>query len=116
MTERRKVTLIEGAEYKFLSDVESAGWSFPAGTVVTLVDTFVPHFDWFQMMVAMPDGEKRRIGAGVLDLYTEKVTECSAARTGDGYWTCDVPGGCPDCRTLALELNDRETFAPTERT
>lgn len=31
---------------------------------------------------------------------------CHAARTGEGYWTCDVPGGCTDCRALAAELGD----------
>jgi hypothetical protein len=34
------------------------------------------------------------------------VTECYAARTGEGYWTCDVEGRCVDCRSLAAELID----------
>lgn len=33
---------------------------------------------------------------------------CHAARTGEGYWTCDVPGGCVDCRALAAEIDDRD--------
>lgn len=36
--------------------------------------------------------------------------DCHAARTGEGYWTCDVPGGCPDCRRLAIELDDKATL------
>jgi hypothetical protein len=36
------------------------------------------------------------------------MTICYAARTGEGYWTCDVPGGCTDCRALARELGDRD--------
>jgi hypothetical protein len=35
-------------------------------------------------------------------------TECYAARTREGYWNCDVPGGCTDCRRLAREINDRD--------
>lgn len=31
---------------------------------------------------------------------------CHAARTGEGYWTCDIPGGCVDCRALAAEIGD----------
>lgn len=38
-------------------------------------------------------------------------TECHAARTGEGYWTCDVPGGCADCRALAAEIDDTEQIA-----
>lgn len=34
------------------------------------------------------------------------MVACYAARSGEGYWTCDVPGGCPDCRSLATEIND----------
>lgn len=33
------------------------------------------------------------------------VRECYAARTGEGYWTCDVPGYCTDCAALADEAN-----------
>lgn len=36
------------------------------------------------------------------------VTCTHAARTGEGYWTCDVPGGCADCRDLASEIDDDE--------
>jgi hypothetical protein len=39
------------------------------------------------------------------------MTECSAAKTGLGYWTCDVPGGCRDCRVIAIEANDTEQLA-----
>jgi hypothetical protein len=38
------------------------------------------------------------------------AAQCQAARTGAGYWTCDTPGGCPDCRALAAELGDADTF------
>lgn len=33
---------------------------------------------------------------------------CSAAATGLGYWTCDVHGGCSDCRSIARSANDRD--------
>lgn len=36
---------------------------------------------------------------------------CYAATSGEGYWTCDTPGGCPDCRALAREINDTEQLA-----
>lgn len=36
---------------------------------------------------------------------------CSAAITGDGYWTCDVPGGCTDCRRLARAIDDKYQLA-----
>lgn len=36
---------------------------------------------------------------------------CHAARTGAGYWTCDVRGGCSDCRALAREIGDTEQLA-----
>jgi hypothetical protein len=36
------------------------------------------------------------------------TTECHAARASEGYWTCDVPGGCSDCRALAREIDDTE--------
>ena len=39
------------------------------------------------------------------------TANCHAARTGEGYWTCDVPGGCGDCRTLAVEIEDRAQIA-----
>lgn len=35
---------------------------------------------------------------------------CSAALTGNGYWTCDVVGGCRDCRLLARAIGDTETL------
>lgn len=31
---------------------------------------------------------------------------CHAARTGEGYWTCDQLGGCNDCRYLARAAED----------
>lgn len=39
------------------------------------------------------------------------LTDCSAARTGEGYWTCDQPGGCDDCRRLAVEIDDHEQLS-----
>lgn len=39
------------------------------------------------------------------------MTPCRAARTGEGYWTCDVPGGCGDCRHLAVALPDPDQIA-----
>lgn len=38
---------------------------------------------------------------------TEATTEgCYAAISTEGYWTCDVPGGCRDCRSLARSAED----------
>ena len=39
------------------------------------------------------------------------TTLCSAAVSGAGYWTCDVVGGCGDCRHLAVEIQDAEQIA-----
>jgi hypothetical protein len=39
------------------------------------------------------------------------MDECSATKTTMGYWTCDVPGGCSDCRAIAREANDTEQLA-----
>lgn len=39
------------------------------------------------------------------------ATPCHAARSGEGYWTCDVLGGCSDCRSLAREISDLDTIA-----
>jgi hypothetical protein len=33
-------------------------------------------------------------------------TACHAARTGEGYWTCDHLGGCRNCRSLARSADD----------
>lgn len=38
--------------------------------------------------------------------YVLDKQPCHAARTGNGYWTCDHPGGCTDCRALAAEADD----------
>ena len=35
-------------------------------------------------------------------------THCSAAESGQGYWTCDQTGGCADCRRLARSAEDYE--------
>lgn len=47
------------------------------------------------------------------DITTE---QCSAARTGEGYWTCDQHG-CSDCRSLARDIEDWDQLAEwaTER-
>lgn len=37
-----------------------------------------------------------------------KTTRCIAAVTGNGYWVCDVLGGCRGCRDLALGAEDKE--------
>lgn len=39
-----------------------------------------------------------------------EADECSAARTREGYWTCDVPGGCDDCRQIARDGRDWYQF------
>lgn len=36
---------------------------------------------------------------------------CNAERTGEGYWTCDTPGGCPGCREIAASAGDRDQLA-----
>lgn len=43
------------------------------------------------------------------DAEAEAVV-CNAERTGEGYWTCDVPGGCPGCRHLAMMIEDPAQF------
>lgn len=35
---------------------------------------------------------------------------CAAAISGQGYWTCDVVGGCDDCRRIARSANDVEVL------
>lgn len=30
----------------------------------------------------------------------------NCAGVGNGYWECDIPGGCRDCKDLALEAGD----------
>lgn len=35
----------------------------------------------------------------------------ACAGTGTGYWNCDVPGGCSDCRSLAREIGDADQLA-----
>lgn len=47
----------------------------------------------------------------VTDLDHPEPEGCHAARTGEGYWTCDVPGGCSDCRALAREIDDTDQIA-----
>lgn len=43
---------------------------------------------------------------------TKKTTIlCSAEISGYGYWTCDVHGGCPDCRRLAYDAQDEMQLA-----
>lgn len=39
---------------------------------------------------------------------TETTTPC--AGEGVGYFNCDVPGGCDDCRHLAISIDDFEQF------
>lgn len=43
---------------------------------------------------------------------------CYAERSREGYWTCDVPGGCSECRRLAHEARDKYILLEwaTERT
>ena len=36
------------------------------------------------------------------------TTKCFAAVHGNGYWTCDVVGGCQGCRFLARGLDDKD--------
>lgn len=38
-------------------------------------------------------------------------TLCSAATTGQGYWTCGAHGGCRDCRRLAHQADDEMQIA-----
>jgi hypothetical protein len=33
-------------------------------------------------------------------------TPCYAETTGNGYWTCDVTGGCSGCRQIARDTED----------
>ena len=37
---------------------------------------------------------------------------CNAETSGEGYWTCNVEGGCPGCYQLAIE--SARTFGPDE--
>lgn len=39
------------------------------------------------------------------------TTKCHAAETGEGYWTCDVVGGCRGCRFLARDAEDFSVLA-----
>ena len=39
---------------------------------------------------------------------TNPTSPC--AGEGVGYWECDTPGGCTDCRELAISLNDYTQF------
>lgn len=39
------------------------------------------------------------------------MAQCSAESSGEGYWTCDVLGGCPGCRELARSLDDLDQIA-----
>ena len=49
--------------------------------------------------------------AGAFARAITQMGPCNAALSGQGYWTCDVPGGCSDCRSLAREINDTEQIA-----
>lgn len=35
-----------------------------------------------------------------------KDQETTCAGVGNGYWYCDVPGGCRGCRHLARDIED----------
>jgi hypothetical protein len=39
---------------------------------------------------------------------TTETTPC--AGVGNGYFECDIPGGCPDCRRLAIDIDDDLQF------
>lgn len=39
------------------------------------------------------------------------TTTTTCAGDGTGYWNCDVPGGCADCRSLAREIEDTEQLS-----
>lgn len=41
---------------------------------------------------------------------TTTPAPCFAATSGEGYWTCDTLGGCPDCRALARAIDDADTL------
>jgi hypothetical protein len=41
----------------------------------------------------------------------DRRRQAPCAGEGVGYWECDTPGGCTDCRNLAISLNDHEQFA-----
>lgn len=45
---------------------------------------------------------------GAFARVVRQMGPCNAALSGAGYWTCDVPGGCKDCRALAREIDDQE--------
>ena len=43
--------------------------------------------------------------------WTEAEVQGDCAGVGNGYWYCDLPGGCPDCRALATEAGDGAQLA-----
>lgn len=63
-----------GRKYRFDKAVESKGWAFAEGDIVTFVDTIADR-DWFAHLVQTDAGAYRRIGAGILDRYASEVTE-----------------------------------------
>lgn len=110
---------VEGGTFRFTEDVSYKGWEFPAGTVVVLTSTFVPYLDWYEMLVTMPDGEGRRIGAGIIDLHAVRVdtpvadnsTSASAVTPSfDTAVTLSTPP-CPSCgHALTAAYDDGDGF------
>lgn len=107
---------VEGGTFRFTEDVSYKGWEFPAGTVVVLASTFVPYRDWYEMLVTMPDGQGRRIGAGIIDLHTVRVdtpvadNSTSAPASAPASVTLSTPP-CPSCgHALTAAYDDGEGF------
>lgn len=50
------------------------------------------------------------------DTHLYRFPECSAEITTEGYWTCDIVGGCTDCRRIAEGDTDLLTEWKAERT
>lgn len=98
---------VEGGTFRFTEDVSYKGWEFPAGTVVTLTSTFVPYLDWYEMLVTMPDGEGRRIGAGIIDLHTVRVdtpvadNSTSAPASAPASTPANTPATTPDAVSIS---------------